>query len=251
MTTLEKQQKEQKEQEIGDVPFNNQQKGTGFSNRLKQVIGDRSGRAFAKEAGISYSTLHNYLTDVSSPTLDNLIALSNATGVSIQWLATGEKEKHIERNSLVEVFEQAKATIEDISMIAAYPSINVSAGFGSFNEGVTEPEGEEPYSDVLLSALGVKAHQCAVFWAYGTSMSPTIADGDQMLVDLSQTEIKGDNIYLVQNEDSVWVKRIKKEWNYIELISDNDAYRPIQITAEEAQNLKIIGQVVHIGHSLV
>ncbi|HDL2954944.1 TPA: helix-turn-helix transcriptional regulator, partial [Mannheimia haemolytica] len=54
-----------------------------------------------------------------------------------------------------------------------------------------------------------------------------------------------------QNGESVWVKRIRKEWDYIELISDNESYRPIQITAEEAQNLQIIGQVVHIGHSLV
>ncbi|MDP0333975.1 S24 family peptidase, partial [Glaesserella parasuis] len=52
--------------------------------------------------------------------------------------------------------------------------------------------------------------------------------------------------------DSVWVKRVKIEWDGVELISDNkEEYRPIRISADEAQNLQIIGQVVHIGHSLI
>ncbi|EQA10766.1 transcription regulator domain protein [Glaesserella parasuis D74] len=38
----------------------------------------------------------------------------------------------------------------------------------------------------------------------------------------------------------------------MELISDNrEEYKPIKITNQEAQNLQIIGQVVHIGHSLI
>ena len=69
---------------------------------------------------------------------------------------------------------------------------------------------------------------------------------------LSKKEIQGNKIYLVQNGESVWVKRVKIEWDGVELISDNkEEYRPIRISADEAQNLQIIGQVVHIGHSLV
>lgn len=82
-------------------------------------------------------------------------------------------------------------------------------------------------------------------------MFPTIDDGDQLLVDLSSKTIRGNNIYLIQNEDSVWVKRLKKEWDYLELVSDNEEYQLIRIDRAEAQNLQIIGQVVHIGHSLI
>lgn len=139
-----------------------------------------------------------------------------------------------------------------IPMIDSFSSINVSAGFGSFNEGVTEPDGQEPYSDNLLQKLGVQAEYCGVFWARGRSMHPTISDGDQMLVSFKHKEVQGDNIYLVQNGDSVWVKRVKVLWDGVELISDNkEEYEPIKITTDEAQNLQIIGQVVHTGHSLV
>ncbi|MGX3065500.1 XRE family transcriptional regulator [Ursidibacter arcticus] len=253
MQSLTEQQKEQKERSIGTVPFDKQTKGTGFSERLKKMIGNKSGRAFAKEVGISYSTLHNYLTNVSSPTLDNLIALAEATGVDMKWLATGE-EPTTNENFIEKAFQRAGQLLQEgISMINGYPSINVSAGFGSFNEGVTQPEGQEPYSDALLASLGVKASNCGVFWANGTSMAPTIADNDQMLVDFSKNEVKGDNkIYLVQNGESVWVKRVKVKWEGVELISDNkEEFEPITISKEDAQNLQIIGQVVHIGHSLI
>lgn len=256
METLMNQQKEQKDPKNEFVPLNNGTKGTGFSDRLKKVIGDRSGRAFAKEVGISYSTLHNYLTDVSSPTLDNLIALANSSGVSLQWLATGESQAHIQPNDIVtrafERLEREHPELDGISIVNSFRSINVSAGFGSFNEGITKPDGQEPYSNELLQRLGVQAEYCGVFWAGGRSMHPTIADGDQMLVSFKHKEVKGNNIYLVQNGDSVWVKRVKVLWYGVELISDNkEEYEPIRITTDEAQNLQIIGQVVHTGHSLV
>lgn len=131
---------------------------------------------------------------------------------------------------------------EGVSMVDCYSSINVSAGFGSFNEGATEADGQEPYSDSLLCSLGVKAEKCAVFGANGNSMLPTINDGDQMLVDLSRKEIQGDRIYLVQNGESMWVKRVKMEWDGISLISDNkEKYPPISITGKDAQHLQIIG----------
>lgn len=253
MNSFDAQTKEQKEHANELVPFVKQLKGTGFSDRLKEVIGNRSGRAFAKEVGISYSTLHNYLTNSSSPTLDNLIALSNATGVDMKWLATGEEKQAEPRKITQETSDSLdQKTYEHISMIQSYSSINVSAGFGSFNEGVTEADGEEPYSDNLLQQLRVRPHHCAVFWANGDSMLPTIDSGDQLLVDLSKREVKGNNIYLVQNGSSVWVKRVKQKWNSIELISDNkEEYEPIILTEDEAEHLQIIGQVVHIGHSLV
>lgn len=245
MGTIKAQEKEQNNDMLEVVPFKEQTKGTNFSDRLKELIGNKSGRAFAKQVGISYSTLHNYLTGSSYPTLDNLIALSEATSVDIKWLATGEVSKEY----------RVKTTIEDIgvTMIDGYCSVNVSAGFGSFNEGITKPDCEEPYSDNLLAQLNVTPKQCAVFWANGDSMLPTISSGDQLLVDLSKKDVKGNNrIYLVQNGDSVWVKRVRIGWEGVELISDNKSeYRPIKITADEAQNLQIIGQVVHIGHSLV
>lgn len=224
-----------------------------FGARLQWILKEKfngNTSEFARNIGIAITSLNRWLIGEADPSRSNLIKTAEASGVSLEWLATGkEQPKAMTENH----FEKVKDFSEElVTMVDSYSSISVSAGFGSFNEGVTNPDGEEPYSDNLLKSLGVKSHKCAVFWANGNSMTPTINSGDQLLVDLSKNEITGNNIYLVQNGDSVWVKRVKVKWDQVELISDNkDEYDPIVISADEAQNLHIIGQVVHIGHSLV
>lgn len=205
--------------------------------------------------GVALSTLQLWEKNEREPQAGYVIKLAEILKTTVGYLLTGEQSQPKSENRIVtRAFERLKDVSDEmVSMIDSFFSINVSAGFGSFNEGITKPDGQEPYSDSLLQRLGVKAHNCGVFWARGTSMQPTIANSDQMLVDFSQKEATGDDkVYLVQNGDSVWVKRIKPLWDGIELISDNrEEYEPIKIPADEAQNLQIIGQVVHIGHSLV
>lgn len=232
-----------------------------FPERIEFLVNKLNGPSeFARKTGVTLSTITRWRKGEAEPSRPNLVKIAEVTGVSIQWIATGEDPKEEQpkeekpKGSLIDrAFERMQEMLDEgVSMIPSYSSINVSAGFGSFNEGVTEADGQEPYSDALLASLGVRADNCAVFWANGNSMLPTINDCDQMLVDFSKKTIQGDRIYLVQNGESVWVKRVKMEWDGISLISDNKKeYPPISITGEEAQNLQIIGQVVHIGHSLV
>lgn len=220
-------------------------KEDNFPERIGFVIDKLNGPSeLARQTGVTLSTIARWRKGEAEPSRPNLIKIADATGVSLQWLATGNDEK---------IYEGVKTIINsDVTMINGYSSINVSAGFGSFNEGVTKPDSEEPYADSLLAQLNVNPSKCAVFWANGNSMLPTIDSGDQLLVDLSKKEIKGNHIYLVQNEDCVWVKRVKMKWNSLELISDNkEEYEPIIISKDEAEHLQIIGQVVHIGHNLV
>lgn len=221
-----------------------------FSERMKFIAKNsfkNNYSEFARAVGVAQASLSRWVKGEADPSRSNLVKIAEVANVGIEWLATGkENEQKTQQNAIEKVAD------EMISMIDSFFSINVSAGFGSFNEGVTQPDGQEPYADSLLQSLGVKAKHCGIFWARGRSMQPTIADSDQMLVDFSKKEVRDDKIYIVQNGDSVWVKRVKLLWDGVELISDNkEEYNPIKITADDAQNLQIIGQVVHIGHSLV
>lgn len=60
----------------------------GFVERLRQVIGEGSARSFAHRAGLKSSTLQAVLKG-SNPTLPTLIAIAEAGGVSVEWLAVG------------------------------------------------------------------------------------------------------------------------------------------------------------------
>ena len=221
-----------------------------FAKRMQSLLNSKfngNSSEFARAVGVKQPSLTRWIIGEADPSRSNLVKIAEATETSIVWLATGQGDTN------VAIQKKPDNTNNDgVLMIDCFCSVNVSAGFGSFNEGVTAPDGQVPYSDSLLQKLGIKPTHAAVFWADGTSMRPTIDDGDQMLVDLSKKEIKGDKIYLVQNRESVWVKRVKLNWNGIELISDNkEEYAPITLTKEEVDNLEIIGQVAYIGKSVI
>lgn len=65
-----------------------------FSDRLEQLIGNRSIRAAAKDWGLSFSTLNNYLKKGTEPALKVAQSIAAAEGVSLEWLARGEANRH-------------------------------------------------------------------------------------------------------------------------------------------------------------
>lgn len=60
-----------------------------FVIRLKQLIGKRSARAAATEWGLSFSTLHNYLTRGTEPSFTVMHNIAYKEQVSLDWLAFG------------------------------------------------------------------------------------------------------------------------------------------------------------------
>lgn len=237
METLLNPKKEQKEPKIEQVPFHTLGKGSSFSERLKELIGNKSGRAFAKEAGISYSTLHNYLTNTSLPTLDNLIALATYTDVSVQWLATGELtsgQKHINTET---------SNDETFSVIEDCREVRISAGGGGFNDEY-KPYQTTKVEKAWLDSRRLKAEDCAMFLVSGDSMYPTLKDGEEIIVDRSKRELTEGKIFVLNHNGSMLVKKVQFTYGGVELISDNPSYRPLKLDTEEANSLVVIGQVV-------
>lgn len=102
-----------------------------------------------------------------------------------------------------------------------------------------------------MAGLGVDERNGVVFWASGDSMTPTIDDGDQLLVDRNKQEIKDGKIYIIQHRGTMWVKRVRWGFNEVFLVSDNEDYEPISIGYEEAEDLQVVGQVVNITKSVI
>ena len=67
------------------------ERDSGFSERLKKIIGEQSVRSFARASGVDDKSIRKYLAGTAEPTLKNLLKLSEASGVTVQWLATGEE----------------------------------------------------------------------------------------------------------------------------------------------------------------
>lgn len=61
-----------------------------FNDRLRLAIGGHSTNSFALKCGLTESLLRKYLSGMTLPGLDKLVAISNSAEVNIEWLATGE-----------------------------------------------------------------------------------------------------------------------------------------------------------------
>ncbi len=60
-----------------------------FADRIRMLIGDDSVSGFASKCGLRNESIRQYLSG-SIPGMDKVIAIAEATGVSIEWLATGK-----------------------------------------------------------------------------------------------------------------------------------------------------------------
>ncbi|MBT9292693.1 helix-turn-helix domain-containing protein [Prosthecodimorpha staleyi] len=67
-----------------------------FADRLKQLLADskQSERAFARAIGLSPGGLRGLLHEGKGPTLETVLQIASACGVSVLWLSTGEGQPH-------------------------------------------------------------------------------------------------------------------------------------------------------------
>lgn len=210
---------------------------TGFAERLRKVIGEGSARAFAHKAGMGDSTFRNILNG-GMPRLDNLLRISNAAGVSVEWLATGKEPAKSDSN-----FE------EEFALIPGY-NVQVAAGHGSL-VGDESPSRELAFRRKWLRYRGLHEQDLALVFAKGDSMEPTISDNETVMVDTSEKKLRDGHIYVIRNGDHLLVKRIQTLWNDgVQLLSDNKEYPPQEIANEDMEALQVIGKVVWVGKDL-
>ena len=84
----------------------------------------------------------------------------------------------------------------------------------------------------------------------GDSMLPTLADGDNILVDTDDRERLRDGIYVLRTDDALLVKRlsVNPATKRLTIRSDNDAY-PSWDNCDPA-TVSVIGRVVWVGRRL-
>lgn len=79
-----------KNKKASDASFSDEEK-EGFISRLLQLVGQRNIRTAAKDWGLPYSTLNNYINKGTSPSLKYMQIVANKENVSLDWLANGDK----------------------------------------------------------------------------------------------------------------------------------------------------------------
>ncbi|OYQ24667.1 peptidase S24 [Sandarakinorhabdus cyanobacteriorum] len=138
---------------------------------------------------------------------------------------------------------------EDYVLIPQY-QVRASAGPGAL------PDGERPSAAIAFQAGFIRdiapgaPDQLAILSVDGDSMFPTLANGDQILIDTADRTPSRDGIYVLRVDDALMVKRLSLNpaTRRLTIRSDNEAYPSWPDCDPTA--VHIIGRVVWVGRKL-
>lgn len=169
-------------------------------------------------------------------------ALADATGVRLEWLASGRGPMR-PKNAL-DVNHSRNGLTSGIVAVPRFDARGAAgrrAGAGG-NEAVIQ---NVEFSSAWLSTkLRRNPSQLVLIEVLGDSMEPTIGEGDVLMLDRSAQDLVTGRIYVLQLGDELVVKRIsRKASGGVTIICDNPRYPPEEVPATELP-LPVLGEVV-------
>ena len=229
-----------------------------FAERLASAInaGPDRARKFANRAGIPYSTIHNYLINISIPTLDNLVKLAEATDTDVRWLATGKgamkegfESRLKQEMGALDTLGRA-VNLNEFYFVPRY-GLNASAGHGSVVDNEAPAQSMAFRKSWIDNTLQINPKGLAVLGVKGDSMEPVINDRDVLLINTYDNSLR-DGIYVLRSDNDLIVKRIQKLLTgTIEIISANPAYKTMTLNINSLpDDFSVIGRVLWFGRTI-
>ncbi|WP_439526216.1 S24 family peptidase [Roseovarius mucosus] len=135
---------------------------------------------------------------------------------------------------------------------AAIPRVDarLAAGAGAVN-GDVSLQGALAFRQDWLRERGISPAQACLLTVAGDSMSPTLHDGDLVMIDERRTTVRNRHVYaFVDIDGSARVKRVELvPGQLIILTSDNPAHPTETRTGPDMNRLRILGEIVWSAHA--
>src|SRR5580692_7421498 len=216
---------------------------SAFVERLKTILQHwPSADRLARAMGVSPSAFRKWLKGEAEPSRERLVALARAAGVGVAWLAEGEGPEP--------VFESGgrgrrrpggrePTTEQDWGQFVLLPHRAEAAAAGSVTP--PDPLGTEWVAlrhDWVRAVCKVEPNELALETATGESMTPTIRDGNTLLIDTTDRTFRNFGIYVLEINGQRLVKRVQRKHDgSLVLISDNTAYQPDTVDKDAADTV--------------
>ncbi|BDD79947.1 hypothetical protein [Burkholderia phage FLC10] len=209
----------------------------GIVDRMKEVVGVKADVELAEAIGASRSSPAVWKIRDRMP-LAECVALAEKKGVSLDWLVLGRGSPGIEEPELTMHGDNMPASDDAYFDVPAYDMAGIPELSATPQLVMRLPrawfEGCEAVLDEVIA-----------FRNAGNVMSPTINDGDVVLVDRKPRDIDG--VYVVRIGDSLRVRRVQRmHAGALNLLTDNPTYANEIIGDDEADAVDFIGYV--FGH---
>ena len=140
-------------------------------------------------------------------------------------------------------------TVNEVAYIDYYNDVFASCGSGSIV--FSEEKVKIPVSSMLISGFS-KSKTYSMINATGNSMSPTIENGDKLIVEhWNSGQIQDNRVYVFCFNNEFFVKRLSKNLDEIIIKSDNPEYRIRTINGSTAEELILVGKIVGVIKSII
>ena len=192
-----------------------------------KTSGNVSQTMLAESLGITRQTVSNRIKNQSEVTVSEL--------------------KKVEEYFKINFFDTVNSQC-DIAYVDYYSDVFASCGDGSivFSSYTTKI----PIPVSIINGYS-KSKLYSIINATGNSMSPTIDDGDKLIVEhWSGSQIQDNKIYVFCYNNEFYVKRLYKNIDEIIIKSDNPEYRTRTVSANSLSDLILIGKIVATVKSL-
>lgn len=222
--------------------------------RIERERLGKSQRAFAELIGISKNSQLAYESGSSPITLDYL-ARSAEHGLDVGYVATGRREDTDEPIRIIaeELRQRISERIghDESAGLDLVPvnEIDMAYGLGGTYSDVEVQAHARYFPREWLEQI-TRTAPVHLAWTRGRgdSMGPTINDGDLILFDLSQKQVKEqDAIWALTIGDIAMIKRLRMKGERVLILSDNDRISPDDVHYGE---VNIVGRVVFIGRRI-
>ncbi|MDO8769565.1 MAG: S24 family peptidase [Burkholderiaceae bacterium] len=259
-----------------------------MSEKVKNVIAEQqmTQEEFAGSIGMSYERLRNVCQGrVLKLKKEEADAIARVYGINQQWLVNDLGRKMLSKAELrlqkgldilrsaseaglisrsepaeqqivqERIYKKATGYVDhkpanvmlDYVFIPKY-EITASAGNGSIIHDESVVDHLAFKRSWVMESLGLDPKHLALIDVGGDSMSPTIDNGDLILLDTRKGRPKSEGVYVINLHGALLVKRIRMKLNgVIEVCSDNPRYQTETVTSEEAGRLTMVGRVVWHG----
>ena len=249
-----------------------------FKDRLEFLFGKDAGPTkISKEIGMAYAGFSRVWYDGGIPKAETLLKIKEVTNCNLDWLLTGEGEPFPAQPQEMSLADNVSRTDKLVQQLAAQKRQNRQPETAEYCDTQGNPVNVDdfvfiPYYDVRLSAgtgvwvddeqpvntLAFRAEwlqtfvtsqfdRLSVVKVSGDSMEALLKDGDTILIDHTQNEVR-DGLYALRIGNEVFVKHIQRLPHKLQIISANPTYPPFELSADD--DYAIIGKVVWLGRLL-
>jgi SOS-response transcriptional repressor LexA len=198
--------------------------------QLRQQFGDTI-YALAEAVGVSGAAVSSWENGRARPSRDAVIAIavryrSDPGFIEFGATKTLHPKSHTPQTASVPIYRLK--------------------GSASTRKPIYEATSDEPltFQDSWLKSRNINPARAACFRVYGDSMEPYLQDGDTILVDCADTDVRDGEAYALSISGELRVKRLRRSLREgLQILCDNPKYPGESVPQGSEDLVTVIGRV--------